>query len=209
MSTFEIEGKAKKEVICDIANIRIRFRSRGTNAYDVSKKVMDECDAFLEEMQNRGMKLSDIHYDGDEVEESRFHDNDSLYADRVVKMCIPFDLKVINAIQSVLHDGKFEFYLDVSGDVSNRQELYTELTKEALRNSKHAAEELAGVLGIKVKGVESIRKNGWDDDSEVYDDVCEQERVSIIESISRPSDEVGGQVIEESVRLNVKWILEE
>ena len=47
MSVFEIEGVAKRELVCDVANIEITFRASGKNAFELSSKVMDQCDSFL------------------------------------------------------------------------------------------------------------------------------------------------------------------
>ncbi len=116
-------------------------------------------------------------------------------------------MKGINFIQSTLQSGKFDYEISVEGDLSNRAELHSELSKEALRNSRHEAEQLAEVLGIKVKGVDSIRQDRWDDDEMGYL-CCEQEHALYRSADPRPSDEIGAKKIEEKVNLKIKWILE-
>ena len=71
MSVFEIEGVAKKEFVCDVANIEITFRASGKNAFELSSKVMDQCDSFLKMMGEAGMKIKDFSLGKDFVNESR------------------------------------------------------------------------------------------------------------------------------------------
>ncbi len=208
MSVFEIEGFARREVECDIANVEITFRATGKNAYEVSGKVMDQCDSFLEMMDKAGMKIKEFSLGDDTVNESRYSDEYEVYAERSLNVRIPFDMKVINFIQSTLQSGKFDYELSVEGDLSNRAEIRSDLSKEAVKNSRQEAEQLAEVLGIKVKGVDSIRQDRWGDDDDMDYVCCEQ--VYYCKSFvgSRPSDDIGAKKTEESMKLKIKWILE-
>ena len=205
MSVFEIEGTAKKRVACDIALIEITFRNESENNSDNAIKVLDECDSFLKELTGIGMDLKDVHFSEDNVSKSRYGDNPTRYAERVLSLRIPFDMKAINSIQSILIKGKYSYELNIDGDISDMGEQKIELAKQALLNSKHEAEQLAEILGIKVKGIESIRKNRWDDDD---DEGIVHYRGCFEEESYRPSDNIGAKTIEVSEELKVKWILE-
>ncbi len=208
MSIFEIEGVAKKEVECDIANIEITFKASGKNSHEISKKVMDQCDSFLEKASRADMDIKTLSYGGDCVNESRYSNEDDIHAERTIKINIPFDMKRINLIQSILQDGKYDYMLSVDGSVSYRTKLRTELSKEALLKSKQEAEQLAEVLGLRVKGVESIRHDRWDDGEYPEWGCCEQEYSYSDYLKSRISDGIAAEKTEESVNLKVKWILE-
>ena len=95
MSVFEIEGIAKREVVCDLVSIKITFRSDGTNAYDVSKRVMEDCDGFLEKISKAGMDIKNIRYEMDDVDQNRYSERDDMYAQRMIRIRIPFDMKSI------------------------------------------------------------------------------------------------------------------
>ena len=76
MSIFEIEGKATKEVVCDVAVVTVSFNASGNNSYDISKKVMEECDSFLEKIEKIGIKVENIHLDDESVSSSYYRDDD-------------------------------------------------------------------------------------------------------------------------------------
>ena len=205
MGVFEIEGRARKMVECDIANISISFRAAGINSAEILKKVVDECDRFLKEAYKAGLKPEAIHFDEDSVESRTYEDNREVRATRTIRIRMPFEMKYINGIQSILSKGGYRYLLSVSGENSKRDETHIELAKQAVRNSKEEAEQLAEVLGVKVQGIESVCKEtrrgyncGAGDILGLLDDFEEE----------RPSDNIGAKLIEESVELKVKWILE-
>lgn len=213
MSIFEIKGSAKKTVPCDIADIFISFKSTGKNAHEVSRKVMDECDSFLEEAAKTGIRPESIRYDKDNVEEAGYRDDGKIRAERTIRLRTAYDMRTINAIQTILQEGKYSYELGVGGDISNHKALRIELAKAALANSREEAEQLAAMLGISVTGVESVRRDGWGDE---LDDEPEEDMAEIVNGcvmrkgavIDRSSDRIGVKEIEESVDLRVKWILE-
>ena len=53
MSVFEIEGVASRMAECDVAEITITFRAEEGKACELSRRVMDECDDFLEKIRKR------------------------------------------------------------------------------------------------------------------------------------------------------------
>ena len=204
MSIFEIKGNARREVACDIAVISINFKAVGQNPYEISQKVMKDCDDFIEKMSRLGFDIKDIHMCDDGVEDNNYRDDYKMSANRKIIIKTVYDMKTINCIQSVLQQGKYDYELDVDGDLSSREALKLELTKEALLNSKKEAEQLAEVLGMKVKGVDSLVKERWDDCTTELARTC----CPMGETNSRPSDLIGAQMTDESIDLKVKWILE-
>ena len=84
MSTFEIEGVAKREVACDMASIMITFRAEGNNAYDASQKVMAECDEFLGGLSNIGVDINTVKLSNDIVQTAGFDDSSHFCAEREI-----------------------------------------------------------------------------------------------------------------------------
>ncbi len=209
MSVFEIEGTARRAVPCDVAIISITFKGEGNNPAELSQKVMQECDDFLEKIAKSGMNLKNVRFDQDRVADGRYRDANEKQAIRSIRLRIPFDMKLINEIQSLLYMGKYSYELVVTGDISNRTQLKIELAKEALNNSKKEAEELAETLELKLKGVDSIRKDRWDDGSMDYEGEEDRKLPNFYKKApSRTADNIGVKVIEESTNLKVRWILE-
>ena len=174
---------------------------------------MDECDSFLEEAAKTGIRPESIRYDKDNVEEAGYRDDGKIRAERTIRLRTAYDMRTINAIQTILQEGKYSYELGVGGDISNHKALRIELAKAALANSREEAEQLAAMLGISVTGVESVRRDGWGDE---LDDEPEEDMAEIVNGcvmrkgavIDRSSDRIGVKEIEESVDLRVKWILE-
>ncbi len=206
MSIFEIEGKATKEVTCDVAAVTISFNASGSNTYDISRKVMEECDSFLEEIVKIGIKVEDIHLDDESISSSYYRNDDSKEAVRKICFRIPYDVMLINEIRTMLQEGKYEYDFDVKGEISNIDNIKIELSKEALKKSREEAEQLAGVLGIKVKGVKSIQKGSWRVEDYAGWLHCEQEIP--VKQVNRISNNLSAEIREESVTLKVSWIME-
>ncbi len=208
MSTFEIEGVAKREVACDMASITITFRAEGNNAYDASQKVMAECDEFLGGLSNIGVDINTVKLSNDIVQTARFDDSSHFCAEREIVIRTSFDVKKINYIQTLLQKGKYDYELDVESFVSKKSEICIELSKEALEKSRKEAEQIAEVLGIKVQGAKTINKQSWGDVVDIENCLCEMEMDRLEKLSPRTSDNLGAPMELLGVRLMVKWILE-
>lgn len=215
MGKFEIEGYAKRKVRCDIAIVHVTFRAIGVNAAELSKKVMDECDDFIQKLGKLSIKPQDIQYASDRTTTNSYQNKTELEATREICIRMPFDLRVINHIQGALMHGKYNYTMYVDGDISNRHEVLAELSQEALSNSRDIADKLAASTGMEVKSIESVRKDRWDDEEDrsmrcgdagagygagdifgdIYGDLYGK----------RASDEIEAKYIEEDVRLKVTW----
>lgn len=210
MGKFEIEGYAKRKVKCDLAIVHITFRAVGTRAHELSKRVMDECDNFIKEVSKLGIKPNDIQYEEDRTD-SRRYDNENVYeTERRILIRIPFDVRLLNRIQGALQRGKYNFTMYTKGDISYRHQLLSELAQEALNNSKDIAEKLAASSNKSVEGIESIRKDYWDDEEErnsrrAGDAGAGDILLGDYYMESRAADEIEAKYIEEDVRLKITW----
>ena len=166
MCKFEIEGYAKRKVKCDIAELYITFWARGVNPTELQKRVMDECDRFLENVFKLPIKAEDVRFDADRVSSSNYQNKDEIEAERTICISIPFDLRFINRVQAILQEGRYNYTMRIDGNISYRHQLLSELSQEALNNSKEIADKLAESQGMKVARIESIRKDRWDDEED-------------------------------------------
>lgn len=123
MGKFEIEGYAKRRVKCDIATIHVTFRAIGVNAAELSKKVMDECDDFIQKLSKLSIKPQNIQYASDRTSTNSYQNKTELEATREICIRMLFDLKVINHVQGALMHGKYNYTMYVDGDISNRHEV--------------------------------------------------------------------------------------
>ncbi len=212
MGKFEIEGYAKRKVKCDLAIVHITFRAVGISAHELSKKVMDECDDFIKLMSKLGIKPQDIQYQSDRTDTRSYNNDKELETKREIIIRIPFDVRILNRIQAALQHGRYNYTMYVDGDISYRHQLLVELSQEALNNSKDIAEKLAASSDLRVKGIESIRKDSWDDEEDHTSRRGGDWGVGAIISLDddifgmpRVADEIEAKYIEEDVRLKITW----
>ena len=211
MGKSEIEGYAKRKVKCDIAELRITFYAHGVNSPELQKKVMDECDDFLENAFKLPIRPEDVRFDEDSIS-TGYQNKNEADAERTIHITTPFDMKLLNRIQTVLQNGKYAYTMSVDGNISYRHQLLAELSQEALNNSKEIAEKLAESQGLKVKGIKAIRKDRWDDEE---DNPLSHGDWGSVASLGldydedmRPSDRIEAKYISEDVRLKITWNLE-
>lgn len=211
MGKFEIEGYTKRSVKCDLAIVHITFRAVGINVHELSKKVLDECDDFISMILKFGIKPQDIQYEEDRTDTHRRDDENAYETERKIIIRLPFDVKALNRIQSVLQSGKYNYTMYVKGDISYRHQLLSELAQEALNNSKDIAEKLAASSNKRVEGIESIRKDYWDDEEDRSRRAGDMGAGDILGfdydlfGDSRAADDIEAKYIEEDVRLKITW----
>ena len=204
MGIFEIRSKAEREVVADIAEISITFKSSGTRTDKVSGNVMDACERFLGEIAELGIEPKDVHITDDVVSSMyNYRDNEKEDARRRIEIIMAIDMKLINSLRSILQKGEYDFIFSVEQKISNKEEIHRELVKEALLNSRKSAGELAESMGMKVDSIESMEEMS----DELYLH-CEQERgiADYNDSAEYPrSNELGAKMIKEEAEIRVKW----
>ncbi len=204
MGVFEIRSKAEREVAADIAEISITFKASGTRTDKVSGSVMDACERFLGEISELGIDPKDVHMTDDVVSSQyNYRDNEKEDARRRLEIIMSVDMKLINALRSILQKGEYDFIFLVEQRISNVEEIHRELVKEALLNSRKSAEDLAESMGMKVDSIESLEEEA----DRTYL-CCERERgiTNPGNSIEYPkSNELGAKIIKEEAEIKVKW----
>ena len=160
MSVYEITGRAKRRVNCDVAEIKITFFSYGSTSYKEAEKVMSDCDSFLKCIVNLGIDMKQIRLEDDHSGKVTFKEKEC-EAKRSIVIRTKYNMELINAIQTLLQKGKYEYAITVTGEISNIAQIKNELAKEALKNSREQVEQIASALGMTVKGVKSIKNNEW------------------------------------------------
>lgn len=172
---------------------------------------MDECDDFLENAFKLPIRPEDVRFDEDSIS-TGYQNRNEVDAERTIHITTPFDMKLLNLIQTVLQNGKYAYTMSVDGNISYRHQLLAELSQEALNNSKEIAEKLAESQGLKVKGIKVIRKDRWDDEEDnplSYKDWGSFGALGLNDyEEMRPSDRIEAKYISEDVRLKVIWNLE-
>ena len=186
MGKIEVIGEAKRSVEKDIMKMVISFCADEDTSDAASKKVMDECEAFLVKLKEIGLDISKICIKKDEVDrDTRYYhrnDDDKTYyrGIREIEITTSFDMKLLNGIRVILNEQMPDVGFDVSYQLSNEEEIRKQLLVEALKNAEQKAEAIAKALNRRVVDFVSADKKmpdrRYENDEKGMYMVCEQER---------------------------------
>lgn len=211
MGVFEIHGSAQRDVNYDVAVILIEFVASEKTGFEASAKVMKDCEAFLAEIEKYGIDASAFTLVEDSVsDENSYRDNDDVSATRSIQLKMPFDMKKINGIRGLLDSEKYDSRFELEFELTNEDEIYGELLKEALLDSKKKAILLAETLGQEVKGIESVDTYTHSRSKRSSMDwmECECEMAYPCEQSFSKSNSLNSKEETLSESIEVKWIIE-
>ena len=209
MGYFETKGYAKREYVCDIMEITVYFHASDDHTYEISRNVMDECERFLKDAQKIGLKPEDINLAEDVVLRRNSYDKTSRNAERELSIRTKYDMKLINAIKSILNEGKYAHSITVSMDYSGKEKLHKELLYEAMADAKEKAEELAKGLGTKIVGIEYAQDNSCYDDKYLWENLLQCLSLGDdADDTYEESNKLSAKASSESASITIKWNIE-
>ena len=211
MAIFEISGQAKMQVYYDIAVIQIEFIASDKNSFSASSKVMKECEDFLSEVKKMGIDASMFSLLSDSVSEEEYSDDKMVLAERSLQIKIPFDMKMINSIRSILDEKKYDATFELKFELSNEDEIYTLLMTEALLDSKRKASVFAETLGQKVVGIDFAETYSHSSYKGTMDWMEDERATMLLNNIEHSYSESNMIKAKEEIRsesIDVKWIIE-
>ncbi|MBR0420194.1 MAG: SIMPL domain-containing protein [Erysipelotrichaceae bacterium] len=162
MGTIRIMGYAERKVNADIVDYYINFFSCERKASEALKNSNEQCELFLKELKKCGFDMSQIHLSEDRVDEPRYDDN-RVDAEREIHFRSTFDPAFNNVISEIIHKNDLGVNINTDYSYSKKRELHEELLKEAVQNSKAKAELIAETTGQKVKYIDSVSDDRFDD----------------------------------------------
>ena len=181
MGTIRTTGKASKEVEYDKMTITMAFNTRDRRSKDAIRKVTEECEQFLEELEKIGIDIKEIRGGKNDVSKNSYRDNKEMEAVRTIKWDSDYSLRMIDAVMKLSENGSYDVDISVDPRYSRNAELCRELLQKATVDAKEMADLLAGSLGKKIKGPSKINASRDYDyitnevymESERYSRVCE------------------------------------
>lgn len=222
-----MKGYAKREVPCDVMEIRISFETRGKCTSDVVTELDDNCEKFLAAFKEQNFDLSAFRIFDDEVRQHfgsspippwLRRDNDSdgyndnkkssdipyVSGSKDLSITVPFNMKLRNFIDKVIAENDLHATVRTEYEVSNREEIEEELQGEAIVDSRIKAEAMAKSAGAQIIGIRSINKN---DVARREIAMCCCAKASDIETAPRLLDEVKPEVCVLSETADVVWYI--
>ena len=161
MGSIRTKGKATREVEFDYMIISVAFNSRDRRSKDAIRKVIEECEHFLSELEKCGIDISKISGDDNRVSSySHYNNEKDIDAVRKLKWKAPYDLALIDTIMRLSEKSSYNVEINITPIYSQKEETYKELMKEAGLDAKQTAEMLAESLGKKVKGPGKVNASG-------------------------------------------------
>lgn len=160
MGTIEVNGYAIRKVHYDAMEIKISFISDANTSEKASKQVMEQCELFLEKIEEIGIDIDKIQIADDVVRKSSYRDDYHFSAEREILMKTKFDMKFVNVIRDILHTLKAETEISTNYILLEKDQIHAELLREALLDSQKKAKDIAETLGLEVIKLVSADKNG-------------------------------------------------
>ena len=204
MGKLSITGTAEREVRYDAVELRITFNGRAKKTADAVAIIMRECEHLLKIITDAGVSMKDVHI-GENSVDRRYGDNGvTVSANREITLRMKFDMPFINALMDTIRNQDFSVDMDCSYHYSNKQELHTELLKEAVENSKKKAELIAEIMGQKVIGIDSADHDSYRDAPFLYEmKACFAKGCDYA-----LSDQLESPLTKESESIDVVWLIE-
>lgn len=155
MAVLKIQGKAEREYPYNLMTVNVTFRAKDYSSAKAIDEVMKQSENFLGILQERGMDISSLRLGENDVSECSYKDS-AVIAKRGIEIYTEFNMALLNDINDIITDKKFDALLDSSYDVSNENELRDNLIKEAIEDSKKKAELACSVTGQRIVGIKKI-----------------------------------------------------
>ncbi|MCR5021918.1 SIMPL domain-containing protein [Ruminococcus sp.] len=184
MGKLEVRGTASRKVNYDLMKITLEFHAKEDTAQEASKKVMRDCEDFLEILKKGGMDISKIALSRDSVDQCTSYENnrerECYRAIRTLELESGFNMKMINDIRSIINNSGAQVDFKVDFNLSNESEIRQELMADALVESRKQAEIMAEAIGQNVVGLISADRTGQRKDGDIRNDsllgafYCEQ-----------------------------------
>lgn len=207
MGKLTVEGSAKKEVKADIMEINITFKSISTNSYQSIGNAVMQCEKFLSKLSKMNFDMSYIRMDKDNTQKYNYSNKDTVTTIRSIKIEMPFDLNINNAILQIIQDNKYDIDYNVVYKISNLKDIHNELLKEAIQNSRERAELIAETMNQKIVGIDTLNlseKNKYEK-LEMTRGISNDYRCA---SVTPFSDKLGTPTKSEEENLSVVWVME-
>ena len=175
MGTIRTTGRVMREVEYDKMTIMMTFNTRDRRSKDAIRKVIEECEQFLAELNKAGVDTSKIRGGRNNVSRNNYIDDKGTDAVRTISWDTDYDQAMIDAVMQLSEKGSYDVDISIEPRYSKVSELCRELMKEAALDARSVADLLAESLGTKVKGPAKINASGDFDyitDEQYMDDCC-------------------------------------
>lgn len=160
MGEMTVKGFAEREVESDLVRYKFNFEKSDFAVDAAVKAVSAELERFLEIIEKKTGITPDVFRieDNSTSKEYRLHsDKEQKYkANRKISAVLPMSAELSDLLMSIIAKYKFNVEVEESYIVSDIGEIYKELLRLAIEDSKDKAEMIASFAGEKVSGINKL-----------------------------------------------------
>lgn len=154
MGKITVTGKAEMWVPYDVAVVSAKFEHRAATAQEALEKVRLQSEVFLQKMQQAGVSPDGIEMRSSEVRQYREEGKPMASAERTLSMEIAYDTATILRLMAWAKDRQLScMTMTYHCKVSDPQRIQQELLRQAIRDARQKAEQIAAAVGQRVVGM--------------------------------------------------------
>lgn len=209
MGKLRISGSAEGEYTYDLMDVKISFEVHGKSSANVVKEALRQCETFLSIIAKDGFDMDSIRIETDNIYQDHDEDEFEAVAQRSIIIRLPFDISCTTYFMSIIHENNFDADFDIDKILSNENEIYNELLKKAIADSKEKATFIAEAMGQSIKKIHTVETDRYERPTMDYM-CCEQERSygsCLMEGYSY-SKNINAPTTKKSAKVEVVWIIE-
>lgn len=209
MGEISIRGKAEREYEYDIIIINLSFLLDEIKAADATKKVMEQCESFLNRLDHLGIGRDSVRFEKDEIDTvyDRETDEETFAVKRTISITTDFNMKVINTIMDIIAEEKYDVEMDYNYGFSEVNVIHKQLLKEAVEDSRKKAEAIAEVVGSRIIGIQKVNEDRVYNRESPQVDFMQYEQYRG-DSGYENSDKMKSPVSKESEEIMIVWEIE-
>lgn len=155
MGKVLVSGYAEREVAPDKCTITLTVETKGKTAAKAAAATAEEFEKLISSLSAIGFDPEKMTITGNCTDKPSYRDDGDYSSEKAVRLRIPADVSIANRINDLIATGFENTTIEIRYDISARDKIMKELKKQAVQESRKAAELLAEGTGTKVTGIEA------------------------------------------------------
>lgn len=155
-------------------NISITFFKEACSAEEALKTVLEQCEDFLQVLEEAGFSISKIEMFENSLDRESFDGEICCKAQRQLVLRMAYSTEVIQWLMEQIRKNGYQASLNTVCEHSDTRTLDEELIRLAIMDAEKKAEAAADTLNRTITGIHSVRaERSWQNDE--YTDWMEQQ----------------------------------
>lgn len=218
MGKMTVKGYAEREVESDLVRYKFNFVKVDYSIDASVKAVSTELERFLEIIEKKIGIAPDVFRIEDNSTSKEYRpnsDKEQKYkANRKISAVLPMSAKLSDLLMNIIAEYEFNVEVEEHYIVSDIEEIYKELLKLAIEDSKNKAEMIVSFAGEKISGINKLEilTNNF---SSVYDEDDDEDECyrgymldDILRTVNSKSSQMSSPVVKLNQNVEIVWNIE-